>query len=89
MNSMKISLKIWLVISILLVLVSLYGVFNTRVSLTYEVYEPLAMGKVTDSLKEKEENYKAILFWLWILIGYISINVIYITILLRRMKKAK
>jgi hypothetical protein len=67
----------------------LYGVFNTRVSLTYEVYEPLAMGKVTDSLKEKEENYKAILFWLWILIGYISINVIYITILLRRMKKAK
>jgi uncharacterized Tic20 family protein len=86
---MKISLKIWLVISILLVLVSLYGVFNTRVSLTYEVYEPLAMGKVTDSLKEKEENYKAILFWLWILIGYISINVIYITILLRRMKKAK
>lgn len=83
---MKILVKTWLGISILLLLISIYGVFNTRVSMTYEVYEPLAMGKVSDVLKEKEASFKEILFWLWIIIGYISINVIFLSILLRRLK---
>lgn len=86
MNNMKIAVKTWLIISVLLLLISIYGVFNIRVSMTYEVYEPLAMGKVSDVLKEKEENLKEILFWLWIIIGYISINVIFLSIFFRRLK---
>ena len=87
MNNMKISIKIWLVISSLLILISLYGIFNTQVTLSYEVYEPLAMGKASETLKARAEDLKSIIFWLWVIIGYAAINIVFLTVFLKKMRK--
>jgi len=84
---MKLSIKIWLVISSLLILISLFGILNTKVSLSYEVYDPIAMGKGSETLKAREEDLKSIIFWLWVIISYAAGNIVFLVLFLRRMKK--
>ncbi|MBB3188585.1 hypothetical protein [Microbacter margulisiae] len=82
---MKRSLKIWLVVSIFIVLIALYGVFNTRLSLTYEATNPA--DKVASVLQVKAAQSKTLLFWLWLIIGYVVANILLIIAVLLKLKR--
>lgn len=82
---MKRSLKIWLVVSIFIVLIALYGVFNTHLSLTYEATNPV--DKVASVLQVKVAQSKTLLFWLWLIIGYVVANILLIIAVLLKLKR--
>jgi hypothetical protein len=62
---MKISIKIFIGITILLLLVTVFAIVNTKVSMKYEVDEPTAMNKVTELVTQKAKDIKSLLFFLW------------------------
>jgi len=62
---MKISIKIFIGITILLLLITVFAIVNTKVSMKYEVDEPTAMNRVTELVTQKAKDIKSLLFLLW------------------------
>lgn len=63
--------NIWVVFSAILIFFIVLKLFDTYVSLKYEVDEVKAMGKISDALIDKEKYLKQIIFWLWTIGIYI------------------
>jgi hypothetical protein len=61
---MKISIKIFISITILLILFKLFSIVNTNISMKYEVDEPTALNRVTEFIQQKELDLKSLLFTL-------------------------
>ncbi|MFY7734199.1 MAG: hypothetical protein ACOVSR_12005 [Bacteroidia bacterium] len=61
---MKISIKIFIGITILLLLITVFAIVNTKVSMKYEVDEPTAMNRVTELVTQKAKDIKSLLFLL-------------------------
>ena len=66
---MKMVLKIWMAISIVLKLLDAY------VSLKYEIDEPKAMDKISEALLDKERTIRKLIFWLWTIGVYLIGNI--------------
>lgn len=62
---------------ILAVLIAL-KLYDAYVTLKYEVEEPMAMGKSNDWLLDKENYIKDLIKWLWVLLGYLICNIIFL-----------
>lgn len=62
---MKIIIKIFIGITVILVLVTVFAIVNTNVSMKYEVDEPTAMNRVTELVTQKDKSIKSLLFFLW------------------------
>ncbi|MES2458839.1 MAG: hypothetical protein V4594_25020 [Bacteroidota bacterium] len=73
---MKLIYKFWLIISVLLLIAIALQLLDTYVSLKYEVEEPKAMGKLGQALNDKESYLKTTIFYLWVSVGYLSINLV-------------
>jgi len=66
---MRLILRVFIFLSIVIIVWASYKLLNVYTSLKYEVEEPVAMGKqVSELLKEKEHYLKDLIFWLWLII---------------------
>jgi len=61
---MKITIKIFIGITILLILFTLFSIVNTNISMKYEVDEPTALSRETELIQQKEQDLKSLLFTL-------------------------
>ena len=64
------NIKIFIGITVLLILLTLFSLVNTNVSLKYEVEEPTAMNRVTELVTQKGEDIRSMLFVLWTFLIY-------------------
>lgn len=67
---MKLSIKIFIGVTILVLLLTVVSIINLKVSMKYEVEEPSAMGKATELITEKAKDIKSMLFYLWTFLAY-------------------
>jgi hypothetical protein len=67
---MKLSIKIFIGVTILVLLLTVVSIINLKVSMKYEVEEPNAMGKATELTTEKAKDIKSMLFYLWTFLAY-------------------
>ena len=72
----KTAVKIWLGISLLLLVLIGYGLLNTYVSLKYEVDESKTNGQIEEYLQDKEHLLKELAFLLKFGGGYVLVNVV-------------
>lgn len=73
---MRLILKVFILISIVIIAWASFKLLNVYTSLKYEVEEPGAMGKnVSELLNNKERYIKDLIFWLWLLIITQVVNV--------------
>jgi hypothetical protein len=81
---MKTLLKVWLILTLVIILGASIKLLDTYVSLKYEVYEPNAMNLMNAALLDKEKYLKSTIFWLWTLIAYGTTNLLIVVRLLSR-----
>ena len=61
---MKITIKIFVGITILLILLTLFSIVNTNISMKYEVEEPMALNRATELVTQKGQDLRSLLFTL-------------------------
>lgn len=74
--NMKVFLKTFLALSIILVIMIIMKLADVYTSLKYEVDEPRATQKIGEALDDKEKYLKTFIMWLWITLSYLTINVV-------------
>jgi Na+/H+ antiporter NhaC len=67
---MRISIKIFISFTILMLVFTIFSIINLNISMKYEVEEPTAMGKVTELVIEKAKDIKSLMFYLWTFLAY-------------------
>lgn len=84
---MRLILKSFIFLSIMIIVWASYKLLNVYTSLKYEIDEPVAMGKnVSELLKNKEHYLKDLIFWLWLIVITQIVNV---TVLFKVLTKSK
>ena len=67
---MKYFLRVMVTLSILVIVLSIFKLWDTYTSLKYEVEEPLVMSKNSGEIGVKSQWLHTLIFWLWLLLGY-------------------
>jgi hypothetical protein len=83
---MRISIKIFIGITIILLLFTIFSIINLKISMKYEVDEPSAMGKATELITEKAKDIKSMLFYLWTFFAYQVTTLILLFVVLSNLK---
>lgn len=84
---MRLTIKIFIFLSIVIMVWVVYKLLGMYTSLKYEVEEPIAMGKeINELLKAKEYYLKDLIFWLWLILITQILN---ISILFKVLTKSK
>lgn len=83
---MRISIKIFIGITILLLLFTIFSIINLKISMKYEVDEPTAMGKATELVTEKAKDIKSMLFYLWTFLAYQATTLIILILVLSNLR---
>ena len=73
---MRLILKFFFLISLVLLIFTGLALFDAYTSLKYEVDEPKAMQKISDALNEREKLLENHIIWLWIFFSYEIMNIV-------------
>lgn len=84
---MKIAIRVWIIISIILLAYLVLKLVDANVSLKYEVYEPRTMLGGNESIDEREKSIRSGITMLSIAIGYVILVIIGCVKFLRIIKK--
>ena len=72
---MKFLIKLWIALSLIIIVALVYKLFDTYTSLKYEVEEPVAMGKTSEILEDRAYCLNQVIMWLWVITGIQIINI--------------
>ena len=75
MNKFK---KGWLGLTVIILMVVIWALINSYISLKYEVQEAKILSEVGAEVAVKENYLTERITWLWLLAGYLSINVYFL-----------
>lgn len=72
---MKLGIKIYIGITVILLIVTVFAIVNVKISMKYEVDEFTAMNKVTELVTQKAKDIKSLLLFLWTFLTYEIITI--------------
>jgi hypothetical protein len=86
---MKITIKIFLAFTVVVIICSFLKLFDLSVSYTYEVSQPIAMSMSDKNVIERGHELNQFIFWIGVVIFYCIFNAILLIYLLLQMKYSK
>jgi len=86
---MKTLIKLLLIISILILVASSIKLFDISVSYKYEVEEPIAMHKFSNTIQKSEGHLGQFVFWLELLVFYSLVVSVFTGVMLFKLKSDK